>query len=281
MRARGERGPELASIWIRGAGGRRMHAALGTAPAPGDRPLVVLVHGLIVSSRYMRPLARALAPHVPVLAPDLPGFGRSRGGPALGLHGLADALVDWLDALEVERAAFVGNSMGCQLITSLAARHPDRVACAVLEGPTGEPRPLWRLVGGLLLDGLQKGLTRLPWIMLRDLYDAGPRRALATLRAMRDDRCDLRLAAVACPTLVVRGTRDLYVSRGWAEHVARLLPRGRFVEVPGADHTMNFTYPERLAELVVPFAVGAQAPRPARAPALVGVGKPAARLRLA
>lgn len=277
MGARRARGPELASLWVRRGDGRRMHGLLGTAPLPDDdRPLVVLVHGLIVSSRYMRPLARALSPHVRVLAPDLPGFGRSRGGPILGLHALADALIDWLDALEVERAAFVGNSMGGQFITSLAARHPARVACAVLQGPTGEPRPLWRLIGGLFLDGLQKGATRLPWIMLRDLHDAGLRRALATLRAMREDRSDLRLAAVECPALVVRGTRDLYVSRAWAEHVARLLPRGRFVEVPGADHTINFTSPERLARLIVPFVLGAPAPRPASAPLLVGAGERAA-----
>lgn len=276
MRARDDRGHELASLWVRRADGRRMHGVLGTAPLPVDRPLVVLVHGLIVSSRYMQPLARALAPHVRVLAPDLPGFGRSRGGPTLGFDDLADALVDWLDALEVDRAAFVGNSMGCQLITNLAARHPARVSCAVLQGPTGEPRPLWRLIGGLLLDGLQKGATRLPWIMLRDLWDAGLLRAVRTLQAMRADRTDPRLAAVECPTLVVRGTRDLYASRGWAEHVARLLPRGRFVEVPGADHTINFTHPERLARLVVPFVLGAPTPRPTHEPLLVGAGRPAA-----
>ncbi len=270
MRARDDRGRELASLWVRRAGGPRMHGLLGTAPVPDDRPLVVLVHGLVVSSRYMVPLARALAPHVRVLAPDLPGFGRSRGGPRLRLDGLTDALVDWLDALEVERAAFVGNSMGCQLVTNLAARRPDRVACAVLQGPSGEPRPLWRLVAGLALDVMANVATPLPWVMLRDLWDAGLLRSLDTLRAMRDDRCDLRLPAVECPTLVVRGTRDRYVSRGWAEHVARLLPRGRFVEVPGADHTINFSAPERLARVVLPFVLGAPRPWPAHEPELVG-----------
>lgn len=270
MRARDPGGHELASLWVRREDGRRMHGLLGTAPVPADRPLVVLVHGLIVSSRTMRPLAQALSPHVRVLAPDLPGFGRSRGGPALGVHGLADALVDWLDALEVERAAFVGSSMGCQLVTSLAARHPERVACAVLQGPSGEPRPLWRMLGALLMDVLQKGATRLPWIMLRDLYDAGLRRGLGTLQALRADPFDLRLPAAECPALVVRGTRDVYVSRAWAEHVARLLPRGRLVELPGADHTVNFTAPERLARLILPFVLGHPRPRQAPEPELVG-----------
>lgn len=276
MRAREPGGHELASLWVRRADGRRMHGLLGTAPLPADRPLVVLVHGLIASSRTMRPLARALSPHVRVLAPDLPGFGRSRGGPALGLDALAGSLVDWLDALEVERAAFVGSSTGCQLVVNLAARHPERVACAVLQGPAGEPRPPWRTLGALLLDVLQKGATRLPWIVLRDLHDAGLRRGLATLRALRADRCDLRLPAVACPTLVVRGTRDVCVSRAWAEHVARTLPRGRLVEVPGACHAMNFVAPERLARLVLPFVLGQPQPRPAPEPELAGAGRPAA-----
>lgn len=44
-----------------------------------DAPVVVLVHGLVISSRYMEPLARALADNgYRVLAPDLPATARAR-----------------------------------------------------------------------------------------------------------------------------------------------------------------------------------------------------------
>lgn len=263
-----DRRAPLASLWLR-RDGRRLHARLGAGTLPANRPLVVLVHGLVVSGRYMVPLAERLARHVPVLVPDLPGFGRSRGGPVLDLDGLTDALVDWLDALEVERAAFVGNSMGCQLVTNLAARHPDRISAAVLQGPSGDSsRTLARLAAALLVEGARSLPTGLPFVFLRDLLDCGLGRALATLALMRRDRSQQRVRAIECPTLVVRGTRDLFASREWVARLAHGIPRGRLVEVPGGDHGMNFTAPERVADLVLPFVRGVHAAsRPARAPA--------------
>jgi 2-hydroxy-6-oxonona-2,4-dienedioate hydrolase len=263
----------LASLWL-ARDGRRRHARLGTGRLRSDRPLVVLVHGLVVSGRYMEPLAEALAPRVPVLVPDLPGFGRSRGGPLLDLDGLADSLVEWLDALEVERAAFVGNSMGCQVVTALAARHPDRVSCVVLQGPSGDlTRSLPRLVAALLREGLKLLPTGLPFTFLRDLWDCGPGRALATLRLMRRDAGHRRLGQLECPTLVVRGTHDRFASAAWVEHLARSIPRGRLIEVPGGDHALNFTEPELLGDLIVPFVCGVRAAERSPGPSWAAPGR--------
>jgi 2-hydroxy-6-oxonona-2,4-dienedioate hydrolase len=57
----------------------RVHYRISTCPVPAERPPVVLVHGYGMSSRYMAPLAEALACDFQVYAPDLPGFGRSDG----------------------------------------------------------------------------------------------------------------------------------------------------------------------------------------------------------
>jgi pimeloyl-ACP methyl ester carboxylesterase len=55
---------------------RGVRAFVRVSERAGGLP-VVLVHGLMISSLYMVPTARCLAPHVPVYAPDLPGFGLS------------------------------------------------------------------------------------------------------------------------------------------------------------------------------------------------------------
>ena len=103
---------------------------------------VVLVHGYGVSGRYMLPLAQALAPRFSVLVPDLPGHGRSqRARVAPGIEAHAETLADWLAALGLERPAIVANSMGCQIVTKLAARHPERVDPIVLTGPTVRSGP--------------------------------------------------------------------------------------------------------------------------------------------
>src|SRR3954453_1738020 len=78
---------------------------------PGSIPLVH-VHGFAVSGSYLLPTARALAHRATTVVPDLPGYGRSAAwGHALGISTLAWALLEVLDALDLERVVLVGNSM--------------------------------------------------------------------------------------------------------------------------------------------------------------------------
>jgi pimeloyl-ACP methyl ester carboxylesterase len=65
---------EFEREWTNTASGV-MHARVGGDP--GSRPPVVLIHGLVISSRYMVPTAAELAPLVRVYAVDLPGYGDS------------------------------------------------------------------------------------------------------------------------------------------------------------------------------------------------------------
>src|SRR4051794_25652972 len=91
---------------------------------------IVLIHGLLVSSRYMLPTAHRLAAFSNVLIPDLPGWGRSsKPERALTVRELADAVVAWFDAVGLGRPVLVANSFGCQVAVDIAARYPDRVAC--------------------------------------------------------------------------------------------------------------------------------------------------------
>src|SRR5436190_2195210 len=97
-------------------GGLRMHACAATDAVDGLALPVVLVHGLVVSSRYMLPLAERLADHAHVYAPDLPGFGKSdHPERPLDIAGLADGLAAWMHVTGIPRAALIGNSMGCQV----------------------------------------------------------------------------------------------------------------------------------------------------------------------
>ena len=232
-----------------------MHARVSTTPAPAGSPAVVLVHGLVVSSRYMVPTAERLAPHHKVYAPDLPGFGRSeKPSSVLDVSGLSHSLAAWMEAVGIGSAVLVGNSVGCQVIADLALRHPERVERAVLQGPTMDPeaRTAFRQAARLALDGTREPLSLLP-IMLLDYLSAGLRRSFATFQYALEDPIEEKLPRVRVPTLVVRGERDPIVPQRWAEGVARLLPEGRLVVVPGAAHTMNYGGPSELARVVRAF----------------------------
>ena len=227
--------------------GLRMHARVLGKGAP-----IVLLHGFGVSGTYMLPLAQALASSFTVFVPDLPGYGRSQRPPApLGISELADALAGWLDAAALERPAFVANSMGCQVVTQLAVRRPERVGPLVLIGPTVDPAAA---CGATQLLAWLRETTMEPAALValaaRDDAVFGTRALLKTFRSALADRIEERLPLIAQPTVVVRGEHDAFVGPRWAEQVATLLPHGRLVVVPGEPHAAHYTRPDLVADIV-------------------------------
>jgi pimeloyl-ACP methyl ester carboxylesterase len=232
-----------------------MHYRASLEEVPGDRPAIVLVHGLGVSSRYMLPIAEHLARDFQVYAPDLPGFGLSdKPEHALTIRELADALAGWIDAIGLRRAAFVGNSLGNEIMVELALRHPEKVERLVLQGLTPEPaarnapQQIWRYIATSPFEQPPLG-----WVSMTDYMICGVRRFVRTFRYMLHDRIEDKLPKVRAPALVVRGTRDQIVSQGWAEEAARLLPNAELAVIPGAAHAINFSYPVEFKQVLMPF----------------------------
>ena len=100
----------------------------------GDGPVILLVHGLLDSSRTWRKLAPVLALSHMVIAPDLLGHGDSDGPPhndyALGGH--AGILRDLLDELGHQRATIIGHSLGGGIAMTFAYLYPERLDGLVL-----------------------------------------------------------------------------------------------------------------------------------------------------
>lgn len=245
----------LISTWapVRGL---RVHARVSADEPPPGAPTIVLVHGVAVSSRYLLPLAERLAPRARVYLPDLPGYGRSEGPPGrdLSVQELADVLLSWMDRVGLERPHLVGNSFGCQVIADLAVRHPNRIGRLVLQGPTMDPhaRSVWRQsLRWLAVTPFEHFSEAL--VLLQDIWDLGPRRAVRMIRIALRDPIEEKLRHVAAPVLVVRGTRDAIVPQRWAEEAARLLPNGRLLTIERAAHTINYSQPAWLVQAIWPF----------------------------
>jgi pimeloyl-ACP methyl ester carboxylesterase len=203
----------------------------------------------------MVPFAEILAGSRPVYAPDLPGFGRSeRPRRPLDVQGQAAFLAVWLPAMGLDRAAFFGHSLGCQVVVDLACHHPRVAERLVLAAPTIDdsgrsvPQELFRL----LRDVPREPLSLVP-IVAVDYLKAGLGRALRTLRHALADRIEEKLPAILVPTLVVRGGRDPVVSERWTEKVARLLPAGRLAVLRPAAHALQWSHPRELSDLLIPF----------------------------
>ncbi len=104
----------------------------------GVGPAVVMIHGLGATKVSFLPTLAALAPHHRAIAVDLPGFGDS-DKPIQAPYDapyFADTMSALLDALELDRADFVGNSMGGRVAIEVGLRAPERVRRIALLAPS-------------------------------------------------------------------------------------------------------------------------------------------------
>ncbi len=240
--------PPLTPGWVVVDGLPVYHRAYTDAGEDGTP--IVHVHGFGISGTYLEPTAALLAARHRTFVPDLPGMGRSlRPEHGLDLPGLAGALVSYLDAVGVQRATFVGNSLGCPVIVEVASRFPDRIDRAVLVSPAGGPNniPLLRALRQMAMDGLREPPSMVP-IATRDYLRFGVLQSLSLFRAMTRYPTLERLHNLVAPTLVIAGDRDPLV-RIERVHVLNVLPHVQAVKVHGA-HALNYSAPDLIAHLV-------------------------------
>src|SRR6201986_1289994 len=98
-------------------------------------PTVVLLHGAGFDRSTWALHSRWFAHHgYGVLAPDLPGHGRSIGPPLASIADMADWTAALIDAAGAAKARLVGHSMGSLIALETAARHPAKVSALHLIG---------------------------------------------------------------------------------------------------------------------------------------------------
>ncbi len=245
-------------------------------------PPVVLIHGLGATSASFLPTLWDLSADHRVIAVDLPGFGES-DKPVRPLHAafFARWLAGFLDAVGVDRAHLVGNSMGGRVAIETGLRSPDRVGKLGLLAPSlawmryrigaravrllrpeiaAMPLPmLHRLAVGVL-----ESLFAQPRRVSRAALDAAadefvrvfstPRGRVAFFHAAReiylerprgDDGFWDRLGHLAVPALFIFGDRDWLVPRAFMKHVRRALPSATCETFHDCGHVPQFELPEQ------------------------------------
>lgn len=239
----------------------------------GEGPALVLLHPFPFSRLIWSGVGDALARHFRVIAVDGAGFGDSP--PASGppsIAALADDLAALLGSLGVARAAVLGMSMGGYTALAFAAQHPDRLAALVLcdTRADADPPAMRAARNGAIARIRDEGVEAyLPGSIPRLLSPGAPSALHAHLLARAEDRAAsliagieaLRdrpdrtgdLAAVRCPTLVLRGTADQVTPAEAAQAMADGIAGARFVPLPGAGHLSHVEAPGPFLDAVVPF----------------------------
>ena len=226
----------------------------------GGGPCVVLIHGHPFDRSLWQPQVTALAGGFRVVAPDLRGFGESPVTPYLvSMRAYAEDVEELLARLGIDRAAFVGLSMGGLVAMELATAHPERCWALGLVTTTVEPvspgeRALRRERADLverdgmqvLVDYMHTGLygPRCP-PAVRSRVDAMMARApvqgaAAALRG-RAERPDYRprLRQLDVPAFVCTGSEDPWSNEAVTAEIVEHLQRPELVVIDGAGHLPN------------------------------------------
>lgn len=256
----------------------------------GQGPPVVLIHGMLNSSRHWEAVALALADHHKVIAPDLIGHGDSatpRGDYSLGAH--AASIRDMLTVIGVERATIVGHSLGGGVAMQFFYQFPQRVERLVLVSSGGLGREVSPMLRTAALPGVSAVLAAAAHGRVLDtLWDVGSRlrerrmrhgvyaqaiaRALRpleqpeareaflqTLRAVIDihgqrvSATDRLYLLESMPTLIVWGERDntIPLEHGLRAHEA--IPHSHFRTLERAAHFPHLEDPEGLSSTLLEF----------------------------
>lgn len=276
------------------AGSPAKAASASAGQAAGKLPTLLLVHGLGDEADSWRGLFPLLSGEFRLIAPDLPGFGRSPARGRVSVGSCADALAGLLDAEAPEGAVLVGSSLGAALAELVAGRRPGLVRGLVLvDGGAPMGTGSSKGLAGALLPGLgerrYRALRGKPEAAYRSLYpyyadlgalpegdraflagrvvervesDSQMRAYFSLFRsfilslAFRSGHFRRVLAGFGGPVLLVWGGRDTIMPRATADLVASIAHNARIVDVEGAGHLVQQERPAVLAAAIESFLAG-------------------------
>ncbi len=290
---------------------------ISTLTAGNGTETAILIHGLGGNKTSFFETVSALAPDYTVHAIDLPGFGTSSKPTraAFDAAWFAQAVLDLCDALEIDRAHLVGNSLGGRIAIEVGLRAPERVSSLSLLAPSLAWRRRRRFVPIVKL--LRPELAAIPHpisngVVRRQFWSifARPERVhpsaadlaaeefvrtyrtvaarIAFHSAARNiylekpfgtDGFWTRLSSLAPPAMFVWGDQDPLVPLAFCQHVAEALPEARQVVLEECGHVPQVELPEQANAAVHHFIGEASASAAARAAARIT--RAARRLRAA
>jgi pimeloyl-ACP methyl ester carboxylesterase len=249
-------------------GGNEVFIASGGRDFDPALPAIVFLHGAGLDHSVWALLARSFAHRgSSVLAPDLPGHGRSAGPALPSIAALADWTASLIEAAGVGAARLVGHSMGSLVALETAARHPDKVAALGLICTAAPMRVADDLLAAAkandhaAIDMIVRwgygaraalGGCEIPGLWMagggeRLLERAAPGVLFADLVACNDYRDALAAAAkVKGPARVILGSRDLMTPVKNGKAVADAMASCRLIVLDGAGHMLMSERPDEV-----------------------------------
>lgn len=233
---------------------------------------LVLVHGFMGGSDQWEPQS-PLKNTVPLIAVDLPGFGKNAHlAPINSIEKLARWVLNKLTEQGVERFLLLGHSMGGMVVQEMIRQAPDRVARLVLYSTgalgllPGRFEPIETSMQRAKDDGAKATARRIAatWFLHRENAKAYPACAAiaecsspdaiqAGLEAMRDWSGEDSLSSISAPTLIIWGDQDRTYPWPQIQTLWQSVPESSLAVVPGCAHAVHLEEPEIFNHLLERF----------------------------
>ena len=252
--------------------------AAGSPTGPGKPPLVCL-HGIGGdATSFMRQL-RGLSKGRRVLSWNMPGYGGSEELAEMSFASLCDRLCAALDALGIEQAVIIGQSIGGMIAQEMAIRHPHRVAALVLVATVpafGGRDDSFR--DGFLdarLSPLDRGMSMadlaadaIPAVLGPAADDAARRDAIAAMASIPEAAYRQVLGTlvtfnrredqhrITCPCCLIAGAADDNSPPQVMEKMAGRLAHATFHIVENAGHLVNSEAGDACNRIIAEFING-------------------------
>jgi len=233
---------------------------------------VALIHGFTLDRRMWDDQVAALALRHQVVRYDLRGFGRSSLPSNAYSH--VDDLQTLLNYLGIDRVALLGLSMGGAIALDFACAYPERLRAMLLADSTlrgfswSQETDTWFQVidDAARVGGVEAARRR--WLAHPFFASANEHPNVAAhLRAIVADysgwhwmRPDTQVVSstpalekISAPTLVIVGEHDIPDFRAISGQLARRIPHGQLVTLPGAGHLSNMERPDLFNQAVQRF----------------------------
>lgn len=237
---------------------------------------MIVLHGLLGSSRNWLSTGRDLARHYHVCALDARNHGKSPHAPLMNYDVMVDDLLAWMDAHGLAKATIVGHSMGGKTAMLLACRHPARVARLVVvdiapkDYSWAAHRAEFAAMAELDLSSLQSRQeaelrfeARVPHLGTRKFLATNLARAghgawhwainvpVLTEALPVLEKTSLRSGDhFAGPTLFVVGGRSRYAEPGDHDLIRKHFPAAHITVIAGSGHNPHMDHREEFVRLV-------------------------------
>lgn len=251
--------------------GNEVYAATGGQEFDPAKPVVIFLHGAGFDHSAWALYTRWHAHNgFSVLAPDLPGHGRSSGE---ALHSVAE-LADWvaalIDASGGKKARLVGHSLGTLIAIDAAARYPEKVTgLRLIATATAMPvseallsaakanspgaTAMMTIWGFGNRAGLGGSLTPGGWMIgkgARVIESMKPGVLFADLSASNSYNATEAAAKITTPVTIVLGERDVMTPLKNGKALAALIPNAKTIVIPASGHMLLAERPDEVLKAI-------------------------------